>query len=57
MEDRLFVGLAKVENDWLWHSGRIGNTMEFERGCFSMCVVEKAKDSMGSIAASEEPTA
>jgi hypothetical protein len=27
-EDMLFVELAKVENDWLWHSDMIGNKPE-----------------------------
>jgi hypothetical protein len=26
--DRLFAGLAKIEDNWLWHSGRIGSRSE-----------------------------
>jgi hypothetical protein len=55
--DRLFVGLAKFEDDWLWHNGRVGSRPEFVCGCFGICVVEKMKDRMGSIIDGEESTA
>jgi hypothetical protein len=53
---RLFVELAKVEDGWWWHSGRISNRPELGCGYVGMYVVEIAKDKM-SIAGGEGSTA
>jgi hypothetical protein len=45
----LFAELTNVEDDWLWHNGRIG--------CFGKLAVEEAKDKMENIAGGEEPIA
>jgi hypothetical protein len=37
----LSVGLAKVEDGWLWHSDMIGIMLEVELGCFGVSEVEK----------------
>jgi hypothetical protein len=55
--DMLFVKLAKVGDDWLWHNDTIGNKPEVGLGCFGRIVVEKVKGKMESNGASEEPTA
>jgi hypothetical protein len=39
--DMLFVGLAKVKDDWLWRSDIIGNKPELGLGCFGRLAVEK----------------
>jgi hypothetical protein len=57
LEDMLFVELAKVVDDWLWCSGRIGNMLEAGLGCFGKLTVERVKDRMESIVVSEGPTA
>jgi hypothetical protein len=51
------VELTKVEDDWLWHNGRIGSMIEVVFGCFGKLAVEKVKDRMYSIASGEEPSA
>jgi hypothetical protein len=48
-EDMLFVELAKVVDDWLWHSGTIGNRPELELDYFYRLVVGNVKDKMESI--------
>jgi hypothetical protein len=53
----LSVELTKVEDDWLWHNGRIGSMIEVVFGCFGKLAVEKVKDRMYSIASGEEPSA
>jgi hypothetical protein len=53
----LFVELAKVMDDLLWRSGRIGNMAEVGLSCFGKLVVERAKDRMKNIAGSERPIA
>jgi hypothetical protein len=42
----LFVELAKVVDDWMWHSGRIGNMPEVRLACSGKLAVERAKDRM-----------
>jgi hypothetical protein len=37
----LFVGLAKVKDDWLWRSDMIGNKPELGLGYFGRLAVEK----------------
>jgi hypothetical protein len=37
----LFAKLTKVEDDWLWHNGRIGSMPEVGFGCFRRLVVEE----------------
>ncbi len=49
----LFAELAKVEDDWLWHNGRIGSMSKVSFGCFGKLVVERAKDRIENIAGSE----
>jgi hypothetical protein len=56
-EDMLFVELAKVEHDWLWHNGRIGSMPEVGFDCFGKLTVEEANDRMKNIAGGEEPIA
>jgi hypothetical protein len=51
------VELAKVMDDLLWRSGRIGNMAEVGLSCFGKLVVERAKDRMKNIAGSERPIA
>jgi hypothetical protein len=53
----LFAELTKVEDDWLWHNGRIGSMSEVGFGCFGKLAVEEAKDKMENIAGGEEPIA
>jgi hypothetical protein len=53
----LFVELAKILDDRLWHSGRIGNMPEVGLGCFGKLVVERVNDRMENIAGSEDPIA
>jgi hypothetical protein len=42
----LFVKLEKVEDDWLWHNGSIGNKRELRFDYFGKLVVGKAKGRM-----------
>jgi hypothetical protein len=51
----LFVELVKIADDWLWHSGRIGNMPDL--GYFGNLVVERAKDRIENIIGSEGPIA
>jgi hypothetical protein len=53
----LFVELAKVEGDWLWHNGRIGSMPGIGFDYFGKVVVEKAKDRMENNAGDGEPIA
>jgi hypothetical protein len=53
----LFAELTKVEDDWLWHNGRIGSMSEVGFGCFGKLAVEEAKDKMENIVGGEEPIA
>jgi hypothetical protein len=52
----LFAKLTKVEDDWLWHNGRIGSMPEVGFGGFRRLVVE-AKDRMENIAGDAESIA
>jgi hypothetical protein len=52
-EVMLFSELVKVEDDWLWHNGRIGSMPEVD---FGKLVVE-VKDRMENIASDAEPIA
>jgi hypothetical protein len=56
VEGMLFAKLTKVEDDWLWHNGRIGSMPEVGFGCFRRLVVE-AKDRMENIAGDAESIA
>jgi hypothetical protein len=49
----LFVELAKVMYDWLWHGSRIDNMLEVGFGYFGKLVVERAKGRMENIAGTE----
>jgi hypothetical protein len=51
----LFAELAKVEDDWLWHNGRIGSMSKVSFGCFGKLVV-KEENRMENIAGDAEPT-
>jgi hypothetical protein len=57
LEDMLFVELAKVMDDWLWHSGMIGNKPRLELGCFGRLVVGNVKRMMENITGGGEPIA
>jgi hypothetical protein len=56
-EVTLFVELAKVERDWLWHNGRIGSMSKIGFDYFGKLVVEKVKDRMENNAGGAEPIA
>jgi hypothetical protein len=51
----LFVELAKVEDDWLWYSGMIGNMLEVEFGYFGRLGLENAEGMTGNITGDAEP--
>jgi hypothetical protein len=53
----LFVELAKVVDDWLWHSGGIDSMPEVGLAYFGKLVVERAQDRMENIAGSDGPIA
>jgi hypothetical protein len=53
----LFVKLAKVEDDWLWRSGMIGNMPEAGFGYFGRLGLENAEGRMGNIVGDAEPIA
>jgi hypothetical protein len=57
LEDMLFVELAKVMDDWLWHSGMIGNKPRLGLGCFGRLVVGNVKGMMENITGGGEPIA
>jgi hypothetical protein len=57
LENKLFVELAKVVGDWLWHSGMIGNKPGLGLGCFGTLVVKSVKGRMESIAGDGESIA
>jgi hypothetical protein len=57
MEGMLFVKLTKVEDDWLWHNGRIDSMSEVGFVYFGKIVVERVKDRMENIAGGEGPIA
>jgi hypothetical protein len=56
-EGMLSVKPAKVEDDWLWCSGMIGNMLEVGFGYFGRLGLENAKGRMGNIAGDAEPIA
>jgi hypothetical protein len=45
-EGILFVKLMKVDDDWLWHSGRTGSKPELEFGYFGKLAMESAEGMM-----------
>jgi predicted NUDIX family NTP pyrophosphohydrolase len=45
----LYVELANVTGDWMWHSGRIDNMPEVRLGWFDKLMLEKANDKLGNI--------
>ena len=51
----LFVELAKVEGDWLWHSGMTSNMPEVGFGYFGRLGLESAEGRMGNNAGDVEP--
>jgi hypothetical protein len=53
----LFVELAKVEGDWLWHSGMTSNMPEVGFAYFSRTVLESVEGRMGNITGYVEPIA
>jgi hypothetical protein len=53
----LFVDLAKVMSDWLWHSGTIGKKPRLGLGCFGRLVVRSVKGRMESITGGGKPIA
>jgi hypothetical protein len=53
----LFVELAKILDDCLWHSGTVDNMPEVGLGYFDKLVVERVKERIESIAGSEGPIA
>jgi hypothetical protein len=53
----LFVELAKVEDDWLWHSDMTGNMPEVEFGYFGRLGLENADGRTGNITGYAEPIA
>jgi hypothetical protein len=55
VEGMLFSELVKVEDDWLWHNGRIGSMSKVSFGCFGKLVV-KEENRMENIAGDAEPT-
>jgi hypothetical protein len=56
-EGMLFMGLVRVEDDWLLHSDVTGNKLELGLGYFGKLPAEKMKGKMESIGGGEEPTA
>jgi hypothetical protein len=56
-EGMLFVKLVKVEGDWLWRSGMIGNMPKVGFGYFGRLGLESAEGRMGNIAGDVEPIA
>jgi hypothetical protein len=48
---------VKVEGDWLWRSGMIGNMPEVGFGYFGRLGLESAEGRMGNIAGDVEPIA
>jgi hypothetical protein len=53
----LFMGLAKVEDDWLWYSDMTGNKSKVGLDYFDRLAAGKSKGKMESIGGGEEPTA
>jgi hypothetical protein len=45
----LYVELANVTGDWMWHSGRIDNMPEVRLGWFDKLMLEKVNDKLGNI--------
>jgi hypothetical protein len=56
-EGMLSVGMTKVEDDWLWRSGKIGNMPEVGFGYFGRLGLENTEGRMGNIAGDAEPIA
>jgi hypothetical protein len=56
-EGTLFVQLTLVEDDWLWHNGRIDSMLEVGFGYFGKLAVERTNDMMENIVGGEEPIA
>jgi hypothetical protein len=54
-EGMLFMELAKVKGDWLWHNDRIGSMPGVKFGCFAKLVVERVKDRIENITGGEGP--
>jgi hypothetical protein len=53
----LFVELAVVVVDWLWHSGMIGNKSGLRLSCFGRPAVRSAKAKMRNNVGDGEPIA
>jgi hypothetical protein len=53
----LFVELAVVVVDWLWHSGMIGNKSGLRLSCFGRPTVRSAKAKMRNNVGDGEPIA
>jgi hypothetical protein len=57
-EGKLFVELAKVGGDWLWHNDKINNRMEVILDyCLGQFVVERAKGRMENMTGEGAPIA
>jgi hypothetical protein len=51
----LSVEPAKVDGDWLWHSGMIDNMPDVRFGYFGRLGLESAEGRVGNIASDVEP--
>jgi hypothetical protein len=57
VEGMLSVGLAKVEDDWLWCSGMTSNMLKDGFGYFGRLGLENVEGRIGNIADDVEPIA